>query len=165
MFKIITCLNNKQYIGKDNTLLYHLKSDLQNFKRMTLNNVVIMGRKTFESLPHPLLNRINIILTHDKNYKAKDCIICHSIEECIEICKNQFENKKYYVIGGSSIYKEFLDKDLVSTLYITKVDDDTEGDAIFPLVDYTKWHLFYQSLTQQDEKPYTFSIYYKNRNF
>ena len=93
-FIIIACVNELNYIGKDNKLLYTIKEDLNHFKNLTNGNVVIMGRKTYESLPKkPLPNRINIILTRDKNYVADGCIIANSVAECYNICK-MYTNKK-----------------------------------------------------------------------
>ena len=84
MFKIITCINKKGVIGNEGKLLYHIKNDLANFKRMTVGNVVIMGRKTFESLPggKPLNDRINIVLTHDAEWGTRSMSKSCRIKYC-----------------------------------------------------------------------------------
>ena len=169
-YKIIACINQMLSLGKDNKLLYHISSDLQNFKRITLGGVVIMGKKTYDSLPKkPLLNRINIVITTDKNFNADGCIVVHSIEECIELCERMYHDKNCYVIGGGSVYQQFLDRNLVDTMYITEVTDSVEGDAYFPnvLMDRDKWSIFYRTDTQHDRPSklnYFFTIYKENNN-
>lgn len=137
MFKLIACINNKNYIGKDGKLLYHIKNDMKFFKKMTTDNVVIMGRKTFESLPNkkPLQNRINVIITSNKEFCIDECnnaYIVSSIKDAIELCKSLFYDKDWYVIGGASIYKQFLKENLIDTMYLTRVCDDTIGDTDIP---------------------------------
>lgn len=167
-FKIIANVNKNLFIGKDNQLLYHIKNDLVNFKRMTINNVVIMGRKTYESLPNgSLSDRVNIIVTNNLEYsvseETKNTFIVHNIEDAIELCDAYFSDKTCYVIGGASLYNLFLEKNLVDEMYITTVNDETEGDVKFPDVfEDGKWYLFYQSYTQRqrgEELTYKFSIY------
>lgn len=167
---VIACVNKMLAIGKDGGLMFHIANDLKNFKRITMGNAVVMGRKTFESLPNsaPLEGRVNIIVTSDENYNIdssfKDTYIVHSPEEAIELYENLFEEKMdMYVIGGESIYKWFLEDhlDLVSNMYITEVNNVDEGDSFFPNV-FDKFYLFYQSYTQRqrgDEITYKFSIY------
>lgn len=166
-FKIIACVNHVMSLGLNNELLYRIKSDIKNFRRVTINSVVIMGKNTYESLPkksRPLSNRINIVITNDVNYVAKDCIVVHSIEECIELCEREFNQMDCYVIGGASMYQQFIDRDLVDTMYITEVNDSTEGDVFFPsvLMDKNVWRVFYQSDTMYDRESklnYFFTIY------
>ena len=167
-FKVIACINHANTLGMNNKLLYHIKNDLANFKRITINNVIIMGRKTFESLPSKgLTNRINIVITSDESYKSDGCYVVHSIEECIKLCENEFSNLDCYVIGGGKVYEEFISLDLVDVMYITEVNDTLEGDAFFPnvLMDSDKWKLFYRSDTQYDRETnikYFFNIYKRN---
>ena len=159
MFKIICCINNKFYIGKNNKLLYHIKDDMDNFKNITTGNVVIMGRNTFESLPNkkPLPNRINIIITSNKNYHIEsneNTYIASSIEDAANLCKSLFNDKKWYVIGGASIYKQFLSLNMVDEMLLTIVDDNTEGDV---KVDFFEdpihnWNTYYISETHTDKK-------------
>ena len=161
-FKIITCINYKNALGNKGELLYHIKNDLENFRRMTINNVVIMGRKTLESLPKGkgLPNRINIVISSDKNYKAENCIVCPSIDDAITLCEQEYQNMDWYVIGGGAIYTQFLERKLVDTIYLTEVIDDTVGDTFFPnFREDESWYCFYQSEAQHNEPPYTFSIW------
>ena len=144
MFKIITCINKKGVIGNKGKLLYHIKNDLANFKCMTVGNVAIMGRKTFESLPggKPLSNRIDIVLTHDAEWgtePADNLFIVNSIENAIGLCEAYFADKELFVIGGESIYKQFLDTGLIDEMRFTIVDNETEGDTHFPQFDNKCW--------------------------
>ena len=124
-FKIIACINQKRVLGNEGKLLYHIGNDLANFKRMTVGNVVIMGRKTFESLPNgaPLKDRVNIIITADEEYgvdaKFDNVYIVHSVEDAIELCDAFFSDKEVFVIGGESIYRQFMEKDLVNEMRLT----------------------------------------------
>ena len=154
MFKIIACINQKRALGKDGKLLYTIKNDLLNFKRQTLGNVVIMGRKTFESLPNgePLKDRINIILTSNEEYGVSqdfdNVYIVHSIKDVIELCEAFFSDKELFVIGGETLYRQFMDSDLVDELRLTVVKDDEEGDVTFPEFNEDEWSTYYKSMAQ-----------------
>ena len=148
-FKIIACINSSFCLGKKNGLLYKIPNDLANFKRITNNGVVIMGRSTFESLPgkKPLKNRINVILTTDTKYKvdADNVFVAHTISEVIDLCnKEPFKEKNCFVIGGASVYAQFLANELVDEMYITTVKDHSAGDAYFPdIFKDGNWDVFY----------------------
>lgn len=157
MFKIIACVNKKGVIGKNGNLIYHISSDMKNFARMTTNNVVIMGRKTFESLPNgkPLKNRINIILTSNKEYsvEASDNVyIVHSVEDAVDLCKAFFPDKEWFVIGGEKVYKAFFENNLISEMRLTVVDDDADGDTILPTHNEALWRVYFETSPQRDEK-------------
>lgn len=134
MISIIVCKNNFDYIGKDNKMLYHIPKDLAFFKRKTVNHVIIMGRKTFESLPGLLPNREHWVITRDTSFnKARSF---NSIDDVLEAID---PNIDYYIIGGGEIYKQFMP--YADCLYITEVDDFKIGDVRFPSIDMTKWSL------------------------
>lgn len=144
MINIIVCKNNFDYIGKDNKMLYHIPKDLAFFKRKTVNHVIIMGRKTFESLPGMLPNREHWVITRDPSFnKARSF---NSIDDVLEAID---PNVDYYIIGGGEIYKQFMP--YADCLYITEVDDFKVGDVRFPSIDLTKWSLSV-SRTDIDEK-------------
>lgn len=134
MINIIVCKNNFDYIGKDNKMLYHIPKDLAFFKRKTVNHVIIMGRKTFESLPGMLPNREHWVITRDTSFnKARSF---NSIDDVLEAID---PNVDYYIIGGGKIYKQFMP--YADCLYITEVNDFKVGDVRFPSIDMTKWSL------------------------
>ena len=120
-------------IGRENKLLVSIPADMKYFRETTKGNIVIMGRKTLESFPQgqPLKNRVNIVITNNKDYKVKDAVVVHSTEEAIE------EAKKYegtpYVIGGESIYRAMLP--YCDTALITKIDHAFDADTYFPNLD------------------------------
>lgn len=144
MINIIVCKNNFDYIGKDNKMLYHIPKDLAFFKRKTVNHIIIMGRKTFESLPGMLPNREHWVITRDTSFnKAR---LFNSIDDVLEAID---PNVDYYIIGGGEIYKQFMP--YADCLYITEVDDFKVGDVRFPSIDLTKWSLSV-SRTDIDEK-------------
>lgn len=152
MINMIVCKNNFDYIGKDNKMLYHIPKDLAFFKRKTVNHVIIMGRKTFESLPGMLPNREHWVITRDPSFnKARSF---NSIDDVLEAID---PNVDYYIIGGGEIYKQFMP--YADCLYITEVDDFKVGDVRFPSIDLTKWSLSV-SRTDVDEK-YNLTLRFK----
>lgn len=148
MLNIIVAIAANNAIGKDNKLLWHLSEDLKYFKKTTLGSPIIMGRKTWKSLPFkPLPKRENIVISTNKDYKPEGATLVHSTEEAVEYC-NKLE--KCFIIGGETIYKAlmpFCDK-----LYITKVYKDFEADTFFPEIEEDKWALESESEMQKDEE-------------
>lgn len=168
-FIIIACINQKRAIGKNGKLLYHIGNDISNFARMTKNNgVVIMGRKTFESLPNgePLKDRINIILTSNEEYGVSqdfdNVYIVNSIDDVIELCDAFFSDKELFVIGGGEIYRQFMERNLVNELRLTIVEDDNDGDTFFPEFDEKEWRTYYKSILQGNGTQFCFHVLKKN---
>lgn len=131
--EIIVAMSENNVIGKDNKLIWHIKEDLQLFKNITNGHFIVMGRKTFESLPGILPNRTHLILTRDKTYQVHDervRVFCN-LKELICFIKEQ-SNDKFYIIGGGEIYKLFLP--LVQTLNISLVHRIVDGDTYFPKI-------------------------------
>ncbi len=131
MFSIIVNVARNNVIGCDNTLVFDIKKDLRRFREITTNHVIVMGRKTFESFPKPLPNRIHVVLTKDKSYKdnvPEGVIVLNNIEEVLEKYSNSTE--EIFIIGGGEIYKQFLPH--TDKLYLTHVDKDAKGDTYFP---------------------------------
>jgi dihydrofolate reductase len=145
---LIAALDLKNGIGKDNKLLCHLPADLRYFKQLTMGHNILMGRKTFESLPNgPLQGRRNIILTKDKNYIAKGCTIYHSVQEIFQSLKNE---EKLVVIGGGQIYQLFIHH--ADILHITKIYQVFGADTFFPKIDSQIWKIQSKSDFFADEK-------------
>ena len=146
-------------IGKDNKLLVSIPADMKFFRTTTTGKVVIMGRKTLESFPGglPLKNRVNIVLTRDKNYQAKGAVVVHSVEEALEEAKKYEE--EVYVIGGDSVYKQMLP--YCSKAYVTKIDFAYEADSFFPDLDKEgEW-----KVTGRSEEQTYFDIEYEFRTY
>ncbi len=131
--KIIVAVDNSWGIGKDNNLLTYIPNDLKYFKEKTLGKVVVMGRKTLESLPgqKPLLGRTNIVLSSDKEYTA-DCTVCHSEEELFKELE-QYDSNDVYIIGGAKVYADMLEK--CDTYFITKIFNTFDADRYFENLD------------------------------
>ena len=120
-------------IGKDNTLPWHLPEDLAHFKQTTLGQPVVMGRKTWESLPpkfRPLPGRTNIVVTRQTNWLAEGAVVAHSIEEAVQQCPT---DSQIWVIGGAEVYAQAMP--LASRAVVTEIDADFEGNAFAPTFD------------------------------
>ena len=124
---------NSRAIGRENGLLWHIPEDMKRFKALTTGHPVIMGRKTWESLPEkfrPLPARANIVVTRDLAYEARGASIAGSLEEAIAKAKKEEGAVEIFVIGGGQLYAEALP--IADRLYLTLVEDDKEGDVFFP---------------------------------
>ncbi len=145
---LIVAIAQNYAIGNGNDLLWHLSADLKRFKALTTGHSVIMGRKTFESLPiRPLPNRKNIIITRSENSLFEGCETAHTLEEALQLCA---DDSDAFVMGGGEIYRQFLP--IVDTLYITWVYRDFEADTFFPEIDSNIWEVCEQSERFTDEK-------------
>ena len=157
---VIAAIADNNVIGGNNRLLWRLPNDLKRFKKITMGNIIIMGRKTFISLPGGALpGRTNIVLTRDKNFMPDNCIITGSIDETLDKCNS---NKENIIIGGGTVYDQFIE--YANKLYITKVHGSFDGDTYFPHIDLSKWKLTLQEDHPADEKhkyPYSFMEYKK----
>ncbi len=130
ILSIVCALAEKnRAIGKNNQLLWHISEDLQNFKKLTSGHPIIMGQKTHESIGRVLPDRTNIVLTKNKYFKSKDCIISNSINEAINEAK-KIEKKEIFIIGGGQIYAQTIS--MVDKLYLTLVHGEFEADTFFP---------------------------------
>ena len=131
---MIVAVDSNWAIGHKGKLLVSIPEDMQFFRRETVGKVVVMGRKTLESFPNglPLKNRVNVVITKDKEYNVKDAIICHSIEEALEVLK-QYNDEDIYVIGGESVYRQFLP--YCSVAHVTKINYSYDADTYFPNLD------------------------------
>ena len=142
MINIIAAITDNNALGKDNKLLFRLKKDMAHFKNITTDNVVIMGRKTYESIGKTLPNRVNIVLS--RNMKSnEDFYTFDSIEKAIEWSKENYPQKEIFIIGGASVYDKALKDDIVDKLYMTKIKQTVEdADAFIPEIDYKrKWSI------------------------
>lgn len=155
---IIVAISGNRGIGFDNKLLYWLPNDLKRFKALTTGHTIIMGRKTFESLPKGALpNRRNIVLSRQKELKIENAEVYSTLEEALRQC----EGEDCFIIGGASVYAQALP--LADRLYITEVDDTTkEADTFFPEIDKDIWRVVATEDFPTDEKhayPYSFVDY------
>ena len=160
---VATALNN--VIGCDNKIPWHLPEDLQYFKKVTLNKPMIMGRKTFESLPGVLAHREHIVISRKVNTNAKQHPHVHwvtSLNAAIDCAKNflQPNNQEIMVIGGGEIYKQAMA--VASCIYLTRINKEYSGDIKFPEIDLQRWKLSQQQEKRSEKHPditYTINLY------
>lgn len=171
-YTVIACVNNKNAIAKDGNLMYNIKADMANFKSLTIDNVVIMGRKTFESLPNgkPLKNRINIIVTGNSEYspvgseswtkdELNNTYLVNSLQEADDLCYAYFADKELFIIGGGQIYSKAYELDMVDKVIITLVNDDTEGEVYFPNIEDDKFKVIFKTMSLRDHPNDTYYRY------
>ena len=152
-FCIVAVAKNNA-IGKDNKLLWHISDDLKRFKKLTTGNTIVMGKNTYFSLPfRPLPKRTNVVITDIPGEIIEGCVMAYTIEEAINKCDDVNEN---FIIGGASIYRQFLP--VADKLYLTKVDKDFEADCFFPEINPEEWELISsESGTADDSIDFSFS--------
>lgn len=125
--KIILAVDRDFGIGKDNKLLFHLKKDLAHFKDLTLNNIVIMGRKTYKSMNGALSKRENIVLTRNKDLKLDDALVFNSPQKLLKYVRENKNDREVFVIGGKEIVDLLLD--FCDEAIITKIDSEKDADT------------------------------------
>jgi len=153
---LIAAMAANRVIGIDNTLPWRLPADLQHFKRLTLGHHILMGRKTWESLPGKLPGRPHVVVTRDSGYRAEGAQIAHSLEEALAICGGDDE---IFFIGGETLYRQALA--LADRLYLTEIRRDFAGDARFPEFDRSVWRETERRREATDDLEYDFVIYDK----
>ena len=136
MISIVAAVSKNGVIGMDNKLPWDSPKDLKRFKELTTNGVVIMGRKTYDSIGKPLPDRINIVISRDENLTINGVIVVNSLDNAI--LKSGI-NKDIFIIGGGEIYNQSIN--LVDKMYITEIEKDFDGDTTFPNIDLDKWVL------------------------
>jgi dihydrofolate reductase len=158
MISIIVAVSEDWGIGKDNELLWHISEDLKRFKRLTTGKTVIMGKKTWESLPRrPLPGRKNIVLTDNPEELIENSVTAYSIDDALNKCT---PDEEIFIIGGGSIYRQFLP--VADRLFITHVHKKAPADIYFPAIDLNIWEITEQEEFKSDENfsiPYTYTIY------
>ncbi|MAI82866.1 MAG: dihydrofolate reductase [Flavobacteriales bacterium] len=134
MITIIAAASENDVIGNNNKLIWHLSKDLIRFKNLTKGHHVIMGRKTFESMPKALPNRTNVVITRNKNYTAENITVVDSLENALKVCK---DDPQPFIIGGGEIYRIGLT--YAKRIELTRVYHNFEGDTTFPQIDKNIW--------------------------
>ena len=181
MLSIIACISQtNRAIGYQNRLLYHIKCDLTRFRELTTGHAIIMGRKTYESLPHGALpHRRNIVVSHNLK-ELEGCEVYPSLKEAVEAAEKAVEaarkpvdaagkqadapcpisNEEIFIIGGESIYRQILPE--AHKLYLTVVDDTPQqADAFFPEINTEEWELIEKEMRNEDDVSFSFLTYLK----
>lgn len=157
MISLIVAATENNAIGKDNKMLFHIKEDLLFFKNTTINKTIVMGRKTFESLPGLLPFRKHIVLSRDKGYNVENqqVEIKHSLEEVLEEIK--FSKEEIFIIGGEEIYRQILEKNLADKIYITRIYKTVEdADTFFPKIDEEKFQIVDKKVLNKEAIVYVY---------
>lgn len=164
MISIIVAVSEDRGIGKDNELLWHISEDLKRFKKLTFGNTVIMGKKTWESLPRrPLPGRKNIVLTDNSQETIEYSVTAYSIEDALSKC---VQDEEIFVIGGGSIYRQFMP--IADRLFITHVHNKAPADIYFPEIDLNIWEIIEKEEFKADKNnniPYTYIIYERKKKY
>ena len=159
MLNLIVAKAKDNAIGKNGKIPWNIPEELQYFKEITVNSVVIMGRKTYESIGHPLSQRINIVISNTKKYSGENLYIVSSLNDALELA-NRYD-KEVFIIGGERLYKETMD--IVDRMYITEVFIDVkEADTFFPAIDNSKYDIDYGKILGNEIK-YRKDVYIRRR--
>ena len=174
MLSIIACISQtNRALGYQNRLLYHIKCDLTRFRELTTGHAIIMGRKTYESLPHGALpHRRNIVVSHNLK-ELEGCEVYPSLKEAVEAAGKPADtagkavnapcpisNEEIFIIGGESIYRQILPE--AHKLYLTVVDDTPQqADAFFPEINAEEWELIEKEMRNENDVSFSFLTYLK----
>jgi len=144
IISLICAASQNGVIGVDNRLPWRLPADMKRFKRLTMGHHVLMGRKTYQSIGHPLVGRTNIVISRRPTFQAEGCLVASSLPQAIALCKNDDE---IFVIGGAAIYQAALP--LAHRIYLTVIHHTFEGDTFLFDLDEPTW----QELSREDFEP------------
>lgn len=154
---LIAAVSENNVIGNHGKIPWDIPEDLKHFRALTIGKPVIMGRKTYESIGHPLPKRMNIVITRQKGYAAEGCYVVASLDEALRIADRK-NTEEVFVIGGGEIYREALEK--ADRIYLTRVHATIDGDAFFPEFHPEHWNTVSEERNEGDPA-YTFLVYEK----
>lgn len=161
VFSQIAAMSRNRVIGVKNDLPWHIPEDMKFFRDTTKGKIIIMGRKTFESVgSKPMPHRLNLIVTRQKDFRAEGVHVFTSVEDAVRFAREQAGSKSWpneiMICGGEEIYRQTLP--ITNRIYLTIIDKDYEGDAFFPEFDSTKFHLT-EKKDRQEPVPFSFCTY------
>lgn len=157
---MIAAASENNVIGKSNDLVWHMPADFKYFKEKTNGHVILMGRKTFESLGKPLKNRTHVIISTSMDENTEGVNVFRNLQEGLDWAKSK-ENDELFIIGGANIYKQCIA--IADRIYLTRIHGEFEGDSFFPEID-SNWELTSETRNKSDEKnpyDYTFLVFDK----
>jgi len=157
MITLIVAVGKNNELGKENDLVWHLPNDFKRFKKLTTGHHIIMGRKTFESFPKPLPNRVHVVITRNEKYKREGTIIVHSMKEALQIAKNDTQP---FIIGGGEIYS--LGTPIADKIELTRVHGSFDADTFFPEIQINEWELIkeeHHDIDEHHKYAYTYLTY------
>ncbi|MEW8978307.1 MAG: dihydrofolate reductase [Symbiobacterium sp.] len=156
MIILVAAMGRDRVIGRDGRMPWRLPAEMRHFRRTTMGQVVVMGRKTYESIGGPLKGRTNIVLTRDPHYRAPGCEVRHSVADVLA------DPRPLYVIGGAELYRQFLPH--ADEMILSRIEGDFPGDAFFPEWDESEWELLSATPHPPDaENLYGFTVEHYRR--
>lgn len=149
-------------IGVDNTLPWDIPEDMKFFREKTKGKALIMGRKTFESVGHPLPHRLNVVITRQKNYHPEGAHVVSTLDEAIEYCKSQQSKygEEIFIIGGGEIFRQSLDR--VDLIYLTRIHKKIPGDVTYPDLNEEDWEEI-ERRDRQEPVPFSFLTFARRK--
>ncbi|WP_375646543.1 dihydrofolate reductase [Bartonella sp. AA56HLJMS] len=160
---LIAAVAENGVIGREGVMPWHLSTDLQRFKALTLGKPIVMGRKTWDSVGRPLLGRTNIVITRDCTFCAEGAVVAHSLSQACSLATNvasQNDVEEIFIIGGGEIFQQGLH--MADKIFLTEVLASIEGDSFFPVFDKEKWTIVQtQDIPKgdKDSHPTRFVVY------
>lgn len=161
---LIVAMDSERGIGKNNDLMWHLPNDMKFFKDTTQGQIVVMGRKNYDSIPEkyrPLPNRLNVVLTRNKDFIAPDCLVFHSLDACLDYFKDE-TLRSVFIIGGGEIYRMALESNVIDEMFITYVHHRYDAETFFPIFEEENWEseiVFEQEKDIKHEAAFTVKNY------
>jgi len=162
MITMIAAAGENNELGNDNDLVWRLPDDFKRFKALTTGHHIIMGRKTFESLPKPLPNRTHVVITRNTDYKKEGAVVVHSMEEALQVAS---EDEQPFIIGGGEIYQ--LGMAVAHKIELTRVHGTFDADAFFPIIPQELWELVSKEHHSSDERhvyAFTYETWMRQNN-
>ena len=158
IISIIAAVAENRAIGKDNKLLWHLKADMRRFKHLTTGKMVVMGRKTYDSIGKALPNRINVVLSKDTSLKLENCLVFADLNAALRFAADR-DLSEVFIIGGAQIYEQAMD--IADKLYLTVVKCTPDADVYFPEYDIEDWDIVDKEFIAKDSDNDYDSTYYE----
>ena len=153
---LIVAMARNRVIGRDNTLPWRLRADLARFKRLTMGHHLLVGRKTYDSIGRPLPGRTMVVITRDRTWQREGVQVVHSVDAALRLAQDAGETEAF-IGGGGEIYRQTLD--LADRIYLTRIDEEIEGDANFPEFDAGRWREVEREDREPDERnPHRYSF-------
>jgi dihydrofolate reductase len=154
MISLLFAMDQNRGIGFNNDLPWRLPRDLRFFKEKTTNQIIVMGRKTLDSMNGALPNRTNVVLTRDKSFQSDQVLVLHNIKE-IETLADKHPNQEIFVIGGSDIFEQTVK--IADRIYMTYIDESFPADTFFPAISMEEWQETARKKGEKDERnPYDY---------
>ena len=152
--KLICAVSKNNVIGNNNKLPWSISEDLKRFRELTSENIIVMGRKTYDSIGRPLPKRENLVLSKNKKLKIENAKVFNTPQEILDFYHKREEEKDLFIIGGNYIYELFIE--YCDYLLITFVDKEYKGDAYFPKIDWTEWELTNEEKKSDNQENLTY---------